>query len=150
MVFPSMIDSLVEPLLMIKEVTNTTMVDKITNLDDFMDRNRVKVLLTQDNDAILFTREPVPSQFKFKGKFNKYKHVAIRAYRRDIFDKIKKLSITPIEKIEGIDDLRLIENGIKIRITFTKEITETVDTPEDLTKVINMMDNDKLISQYSF
>ena len=86
---------------------------------------------------------------KFKGKFNKYKHVAIRAYRRDIFDKIKKLSITPIEKIEGIDDLRLIENGIKIRITFTKEITETVDTPEDLTKVINMMDNDKLVSQYS-
>ena len=150
MVFPSMIDSLVEPLLRIKEVTNTTMVDKITNLDDFMDRNRVKVLLTEDNDAILFTREPVPSQFKFKGKFNKYKHVAIRAYRRDIFDKIKKLCITPIEKIEGIDDLRLIENGIKIRITFTKEITETVDTPEDLTKVINMMDNDKLISQYSF
>ena len=148
MVSPSMIDSLVEPLLRIKEVTNTTMVDKITNLDDFMDRNRVKVLLTQDNDAILFTREPVPSQFKFKGKFNKYKHVAIRAYRRDIFDKIKKLSITPIEKIEGIDDLRLIENGIKIRITFTKEITETVDTPEDLTKVISMMDNDKLVSQY--
>ena len=65
-------------------------------------------------------------------------------------DKIKKLSITPIEKIEGIDDLRLIENGIKIRITFTKEITETVDTPEDLTKVISMMNNDKLISQYSF
>jgi len=150
MIFPSMIDGLVEPLLRSKEVTNTTMVDEITNLDDFMDRNRVKVLITQNNDAILFTREPVPSQFKFKGKFKKYKHVAIRAYRRDIFDKIKKLYITPIEKIEGIDDLRLIENGIKIRITFTKEITETVDTPEDLTKVINMMDNDQLISQYSF
>jgi len=149
MIFPSMIDNLIEPLLKNKEVTNTTMVDEITNSDDFLDRNRVKVLMTQNNDAILFTREPVPSQFKYKEQFKKYKHVAIRAYRRDVFDQIKKLSITPIEKIEAIDDLRLIENGIKIRITFTKELTETVDTPEDLTKVINMMDDDKLISQYS-
>ena len=150
MIFPSMIDTLIDPILNKEDVTNTTMVDEIFTDNDFLDRNRVKVLITEFNDAIIFTREPVPSLFKSKEKFKKYKHVAIRAYRRDIYDKIKKLSITPIEKIEGIDDLRLIENGIKIRITFTKEITETVDTPEDLTKVISMMDNDKLISQYSF
>ena len=75
MIFPSMIDGLVEPLLRSKEVTNTTMVDEIRNLDDFMDRNRVKVLITQNNDAILFTREPVPSQFKFKGKYNNIKPI---------------------------------------------------------------------------
>tara|TARA_Y100000741_G_C18233697_1_gene550880 strand:+ start:253 stop:1026 length:774 start_codon:yes stop_codon:yes gene_type:complete len=148
MVFPSMIDDLIKPIKNDNLVTNTTMVDDIISNDDFEDKNRVKVLMDKNDNAILFTREPVPSQFKYKQNFNKYKHVAIRAYRRDLFDKIKDLSMTPIEKIEGIDDLRLIENDIKIRITYTKKITETVDTQEDLEKVISMMKEDKLIEEY--
>ena len=99
-------------------------------------------------NAILFTREPVPSRFKYKKKYKKYKHVAIRAYKRNVFLKLKKLRITPYEKIEGIDDLRLLENGIKIRIVKTKRITETVDTKQDLKKVIKMMHKDSFIKNY--
>ncbi len=124
------------------------MVDDILSESDFLDKNRVKVIMDKNDDAILLTREPVPSIFKYKKKFKKFKHVAIRAYKRDIFNKIKKLKITPIERIEGIDDLRLIENGIKIRITYTKKITETVDTLNDLRKVIKMMNKDKLKHRY--
>lgn len=148
MVFPKMIDDLIKPLLKNKKVTNTTMVDDIIANEDFLDRNRVKVLMDKNNDAILFTREPVPSEFKYKKKFKRYKHVAIRAYKRNLFNQIKKLKITPYEKIEGIDDLRLLENGIKIRITYTKKITETIDTPADLKKVIKMMKTDKLLYKY--
>ena len=148
MIFPTMVDELIKPLLKNKNVTNTTMVDDIIEYEDFYDKNRVKVLMDKNNDAILFTRESVPSEFKYKKIFKKYKHVAIRAYKRDLFNQIKKLKITPYEKIEGIDDLRLLENGIKIRITYTKKITETVDTPTDLKKVIKMMKTDKLIKKY--
>ena len=148
MIYPSMIDTLVEPLKKNRQVTNTTMVDDILSESDFLDKNRVKVIMDKNDDAILLTREPVPSIFKYKKKFKKFKHVAIRAYKRDIFNKIKKLKITPIERIEGIDDLRLIENGIKIRITYTKKITETVDTLNDLRKVIKMMNKDKLKHRY--
>jgi CMP-2-keto-3-deoxyoctulosonic acid synthetase len=58
--------------------------------------------------------------------------------------------MTPHEKIEGIDDLRLLENDIKINVVLTKRITETVDTKQDLRKVIKMMKNDKLMKKYSY
>ena len=53
-----------------------------------------------------------------------------------------------MEKIEGIDDLKLIENGIKIRVILTEKTTETVDTQNDLNKVIEMMKTDELIGKY--
>ena len=56
--------------------------------------------------------------------------------------------MSPMEEIEGIDDLRLIENGIKIRVVLTEKITETVDTQNDLNKVIKMMKADELMGEY--
>lgn len=147
-IFPEMIEDLIKPIIKDKTILTTTMAEEIKNIDEFYDRNRVKVLFDKYKNAILLTRESVPSPFKFKSKFKKYKHVAIRAYRRNIFEKISKLKLKPIEEIEGIDDLRLIENGIKINIVLTSKITETVDNKKDLLKVISMMKNDKLIKKY--
>ena len=124
------------------------MADEVLSLKDFLDPNRVKVIFDKYKNAILLTREPVPSRFKYKKKYKKYKHVAIRAYKRKIFNDLKKWSITPYENIEGIDDLRLIENDIKINVVLTKRITETVDTKEDLVKVIKMMKKDLLMQKY--
>ena len=101
-----------------------------------------------NQNAILLTREPVPSRHKFKEDYPKYKHVAIRAYTAELFSRLATMEMSPIEKIEGIDDLRLIENGIKIKVIITDIVTETVDTPEDLDKVIEMMKNDELIKEY--
>lgn len=147
-IYPDMIDSLIMPLIKNKNIQSTTMIDEVQNNIEFNDPNRVKVVFDKNKDVILLTREAIPSNFKFKYKYKKYKHVAIRAYKRSIFDRIKKLKITPIEKIEGIDDLRLIENGIQIRIVLTKRITETVDTLRDLKKVTKMMKLDKLRHSY--
>ena len=108
----------------------------------------MKVVFDLNNNAVLLTREPVPSRYKFNGDYKKYKHVAIRAYKRNLFSKIKNLSMSPMEEIEGIDDLRLIENGIKIRVVLTEKITETVDTQDDLNKVIEMMNTDELMKKY--
>ena len=148
MIFPDMIDKLVMPLINNKENKTTTMVEEIKNNLEFYDRNRVKVIFDSNKKAILLTREPVPSDFKYKDFYKKFKHVAIRAYKRDIFKKISKLKITPIEKIEGIDDLRLIENNIDIKIVKTSKVTETVDNKDDLKKVISMMKDDKLLKSY--
>ena len=75
---------------------------------------------------------------------------AIRAYKRDVFEKLKKLKMTEYEKIEGIDDLRLIENGIKINIVKTNRITETVDTYADLQKVKKMMKKDVFFNKNNY
>jgi len=150
LVFPEMIDSLIQPIIKNKQVTNTTMVEKILSYNDFKDPNRVKVVLNSKNQALLFTRESVPSDFKknFK-KFDSYKHVALRAYDRKTFEILKKLKITPLERIEGIDDLRLLENGISIDVVLTKKITDTVDNKKDLQNVIKIMKNDILKKKYS-
>ena len=150
MIYPDMVDNLIKPLVSNKEIKTSTMVDEVTNIKDFKDKNRVKVIFDKFNNAILLTREPVPSDFKFKNNFKKYKHVAIRAYKRDVFEKLKKLKMTEYEKIEGIDDLRLIENGIKINIVKTNRITETVDTYADLQKVKKMMKKDVFFNKNNY
>jgi len=148
MVFPDMIDETVKPLTFDKGIQCSTMMDEIKSIEDFLDPNRVKVVIDLNQNAILLTREPVPSSHKFKEYYPKYKHVAIRAYSSDLFYKLARMDMSPMEKIEGIDDLRLIENDIKIKVLLTERVTETVDTPKDLEKVIEMMQNDKLIKDY--
>tara|TARA_B100000315_G_C14519849_1_gene561021 strand:- start:353 stop:1120 length:768 start_codon:yes stop_codon:yes gene_type:complete len=148
MVFPEMVDELIKPIIQDKSIQTTTMMDKVKTLEEFLDPNRVKVVIDLNKNAVLLTREPVPSRHKFNSDYNKYKHVAIRAYKRNLFSEIENLSMSPMEEIEGIDDLRLIENGIKIRVVFTEKITETVDTLDDLNKVIEMMKNDELMKIY--
>ena len=148
MVFPDMIDDTVKPLTDDRRIKCSTMMDVIESIEDFLDPNRVKVVVDLNQNAILLTREPVPSRHKFKEDYPKYKHVAIRAYTAELFSRLATMEMSPIEKIEGIDDLRLIENGIKIKVIITDIVTETVDTPEDLDKVIEMMKNDELIKEY--
>ena len=148
MIFPDMVDELIKPIIQEKNVSTTTMMDEVKTLEEFLDPNRVKVIIDLHNNAIMVTREPVPSRHKFNADYKKYKHVAIRAYKRNLFSKIEKLPMSPMEEIEGIDDLRLIENGIKIRVVLTEKITETVDTQNDLNKVIKMMKADELMGEY--
>ena len=148
MIFPEMVDKLITPIIQDEHIQTTTMMEEVKTLEEFLDPNRVKVVFDLNNNAVLLTREPVPSRHKFNGDYNKYKHVAIRAYKRNLFSKIENLSMSPMEEIEGIDDLRLIENGIKIRVVFTEKITETVDTQDDLNKVIEMMKTDELMKKY--
>ena len=150
MVFPDMIDQVIKPLLKSKLIQTTTMKDEIKDNKDFIDPNRVKVITDINDNLIVASREPIPSAKKFNKKYKKYKHVALRAYKKEIFKKISNLKKNPIEKIEAIDELRLIENDINIKTLFTKRITETVDTPNDLKKVIKMMKFDKLRQKYKY
>ena len=148
MIFPDMVDELIKPIVEKEHINTTTMMDEVKTLEEFLDPNRVKVVIDLYNNAVLLTREPVPSRHKFDGDYKKYKHVAIRAYERNLFSIIEKLPMSPMERIEGIDDLRLIENGINIRVVLTKKTTETVDTQNDLDKVIEMMKADELMEKY--
>ena len=148
MIYPDMISSLLKPLINDKKIETSTMAEEITDNEEFYDRNRVKVIFDRKKNAILLTREPIPSDFKFKSKYKKYKHVAIRAYRRDVFDRISRLKLSPIEEIEGIDDIRLLENNIKIKVMLTSKITETVDNKKDLLRVKSMMKKDPLLKKY--
>ena len=102
MIFPEMVDKLITPIIQDEHVQTTTMMEEVKTLEEFLDPNRVKVVFDLSNNAVLLTREPVPSRHKFNGDYKKYKHVAIRAYERNLFSEIEKLPMSPMEKIEGI------------------------------------------------
>ena len=58
------------------------------------------------------------------------------------------LKSTPLEIIESIDMMRLIENGRKVKIVLTENDTYSIDVPEDVNKVIQVMKTDKLSKTY--
>ena len=77
------------------------------------------------------------------------RQLCIIPFRRDFLLTFNNLSPTPLEIIESIDMLRLLEHGYKVKIVPTESNTYSVDTPEDLAKVEQLMKNDPLLAQYA-
>lgn len=148
MVFPDMIDEVVRPLLEDPSLPSATMVDEITSDAEFRDPNRVKVVMDLQGNALYFTREPVPSKAKYQKAYPRYKHVALIPFRRDYLLEFGSLPMTPLETIESVDYLRVLEHGHRMKVVVTKRKTETVDTPEDLRNVERMMVGDPLVPAY--
>jgi 3-deoxy-manno-octulosonate cytidylyltransferase (CMP-KDO synthetase) len=148
MVFPDMIDDVTRPLIDDPALLCSTMVDEIVSLEEFVDPNRIKVVMDCEGNALYFSREPIPSREKCKTAFPKYKHVALIPFRRDFLIEFGRLSMTPLETVESVDYLRAVENGYRIKVIITKRKTETVDTPEDLRVVEKLMADDPLLPSY--
>ena len=109
----------------------------------------VKTVADLKNFALYFSREPIPSRKKASdGEVTMYKQIAIIPFRRDMLIKFNKLEATPLETIESVDMLRLLEHGYRIKMVPTKHAICGVDTPEDLKKVDALMASDKLSALY--
>lgn len=133
LIYPDMVDGVVQPLLADNSIQVTNLVAPIKSLEDFNDPNEVKVVTDANGDALLFSREPIPSQKKLKAPHKLMKkQVCIIAFRRASLFKFVKTARTPLEIIEGIDMLRILENCGKVRMSPTERETCSVDTPEDL------------------
>lgn len=149
MVFPEMIDATVAALLEDPGEVCATMVEEIQSQSEFEDPNRVKVVMDLRDHALYFSREPIPSHRKFHGSTRRYKHVAIIAFRRDYLLEFAAQPMTPLERVESVDYLRVIEHGRPLKVVVTARKTETVDTPEDLRTVERLMADDPLMPVYA-
>jgi 3-deoxy-manno-octulosonate cytidylyltransferase (CMP-KDO synthetase) len=89
-------------------------------------------------NAIYFSREPIPTNTKVD-KIPMGKQVCIIPFRRDFLLEYLSMEPTPLEMAESIDMLRILEHGMKVRMAPTKHSTQSVDTPEDLKKVEQLM-----------
>ncbi|NNE40773.1 MAG: 3-deoxy-manno-octulosonate cytidylyltransferase [Marinicaulis sp.] len=92
--------------------------------------NIVKAIIAQNGLALYFTRAPAPS-----GDGPVYHHAGLYAYRRDALREFCNLPQSPLEKRERLEQLRALENGIKITVAVVEEIPPSVDTQEDLAAV---------------
>lgn len=148
MVVPEMINLAVLPMLKDKKILVANLLTPIKTQEEFQDPNSIKVVVDNNNNAIYFSREPIPSKKKWKGQVPMYKQVCIIPFRRNFLLKFNDLKPTRLEKVESIDMLRVLEHGYKVKMVLENFETYSVDTPEDLLFVEGQMKKDPLVVKY--
>jgi len=146
--FPEMIDEAVEPMVKDKSILITNLVADLETLQEFEDPNEVKVVVDKNGDALYFSREPIPSRKKGVSEVPMKKQVCIIPFTRDFLLEYNEMAPTPLEIIESVDMMRILENGLKVRMVPTRFKTKAVDTKADLERVREMMKTDTLVSSY--
>ena len=144
-----MIDEVMVALKEDPEVMVANLMSPLKNQQEYEDPNEVKVVVDQKGFALYFSREPIPSLKKGNKNVLMMRQLCIIPFRRDFLLTFNNLPPTPLEAIESVDMLRLLEHGYKVKIVPTQSNSYSVDTPEDLEKVEQLMKKDSLFSQYS-
>lgn len=148
MVTPNMISLALNPFKDGEEVNVVNLMAHIEDISTFEDPNEVKVVVDKKRNAIYFSREPIPSRKKGVSDVPMLKQVCIIPFTRDYLLRFNSLEETPLEKIESVDMMRVIENGEKVRMVMTNELSCSVDTIEDLQRVIKLMAQDPMMYNY--
>jgi 3-deoxy-manno-octulosonate cytidylyltransferase (CMP-KDO synthetase) len=149
MTHPDMIDTAVAPFKDNPELGCVNLVRKIDHEADYLDANTIKVVMNQHNDALYMSRRPIPTIAKTGfANTTAYKQVCIIPFRRSTLYQYTHLTPTPLEQLESIDMLRLLEHGMQVKMVPTEYNTQAVDTPEDLARVEKLMAADPLLPQY--
>jgi 3-deoxy-manno-octulosonate cytidylyltransferase (CMP-KDO synthetase) len=118
-----------------------TLVKRITNDEQLFNPNVVKVVKGSSNEALYFSRSPIPhvrnvNEWEWIERHAFYKHLGLYAYRTDVLERITKLEVSSLERAESLEQLRWLENGFRVKVMETDLETIGVDTPDDLQKAI--------------
>lgn len=132
---PKMLDQLIGFMQKNKDVQIGTLAKKVNDADFFKNPDRVKVVLDKDGNAIYFSRFPIPFQ-RGNGRkgINYYEHIGVYAFRKGFLSKFAELKQTPLEKTESLEQLRVLENGYKIKVLLTDYDSKSINSHSDLKK----------------
>jgi 3-deoxy-manno-octulosonate cytidylyltransferase (CMP-KDO synthetase) len=119
------------------ETMIATLVKEIENIDELFNPNRPKVVLDNRQNALYFSRSPIPfirgaDEMNWLQDHTFWAHIGMYAYRKDILQKITRLQHGKLELAESLEQLRWIENGYSIKTAVTNFQGQGIDTPEDL------------------
>jgi 3-deoxy-manno-octulosonate cytidylyltransferase (CMP-KDO synthetase) len=133
---PEAIDAAILSVLGDDAVPMGTLKKTIADPADILNPNVVKVVTNLLNDAIYFSRCPIPYERDGPGKAPLCaKHIGLYVYRREFLLSYPDLTVGPLEQAERLEQLRGLENGYRIRVVDTDYESIGVDTPEDLERV---------------
>ncbi|MCK4401486.1 3-deoxy-manno-octulosonate cytidylyltransferase [bacterium] len=145
---PQAIEKLIKTISCDSHIVMSSLMIKISDIDELMSPDVVKVVVDKDNFALYFSRLPVPFlRDKWKNLNTKlildttdifYKHLGIYAFRKHFLLKYAKMPQTYLEKIEKLEQLRVIEHGYRIKMAETKFDSISVDAPADLEKILSL------------
>lgn len=114
----------------------------------FKDKNNIKVVIDQDDNALYFSREPIPSHWSSDHVVPRYMQTGVIAFRRNALLNFNNMEETPLEQIESIDMNRILETGGRIKMVLTDLPIIGVDTPNDLIEANRLMETDALVEFY--
>lgn len=137
---PEMLSELVSPFAD-GSVRVTTLASPISK-DEAASPDRVKVALAKDGRALYFSRSPIP--YSHDGDGNYLLHIGLYGFRMEALETFAGTDVSPLEKRERLEQLRLLENGIPIHVTITEHSCHGVDRPEDLDTAIKILEREKI------
>ncbi len=137
---PEQIDLLADTLTGSSVFSIATLAKKLELPEHLFNPNIVKVVFSEKNGAIYFSRQPIPflrgvEPENWLAQHDYYKHIGLYGFRRTALMDIARLSPTPLERAESLEQLRWIENGLRIAVGVTELETIGIDAPEDLGKI---------------
>jgi 3-deoxy-manno-octulosonate cytidylyltransferase (CMP-KDO synthetase) len=148
---PLAIDAAIEPLLEDPQLQMSTASEPILSVEDVFDPNVVKVVTDLRGFALYFSRSPVPhirsgpgleeSLRRDPGLLSRYrKHSGLYAYRNRSLQELAAMEQSPLERLELLEQLRALENGLAIRVVAVEHSSIGVDTERDYQRVKALME----------
>ena len=109
--------------------------------------NSPKIVMDQRGFALYFSRSVIPyirgkAHEEWLGAYPFLKHLGVYAYRRDVLAEVTRLPQSSLEKAESLEQLRWLQNGYRIRVGLTDVETVGIDTPEDLQRAEEFLENE--------
>lgn len=117
----------------------STLVREIKDEDEINNPNLVKCVFDLNNYAMYFSRSKIPYE-RNMGKTKFYGHLGIYGYKKDALFKMTSLSQTTYEQAESLEQLRALQNGMKIKVAVVNNIPVGIDTLEDFEKFKSMVE----------
>ena len=149
-----------EPLVLPETITETlqcfrdpsvevvNVMSRFRTHETFVNKNNVKVVVKQNNDALYYSREPIPSLWRGLEGVPMYMQTGIIVFRRDTLLRFNTIEESRLEQIESVDMNRILESGGQIRMLLTEATTLGVDTPQELKDAEKIMNGDPTLDQY--
>jgi len=121
-----------------------TLMIPVDSHEVLFDMGEVKITLNSNMEALYFSRMVIPyikgkPQEEWHKHHNYFRHVGMYAYRKDVLEQVTKLKPSSLEIAESLEQLRWLENGFKVKCAITNFDSHCIDTPEDIEKVIRLM-----------
>jgi 3-deoxy-manno-octulosonate cytidylyltransferase (CMP-KDO synthetase) len=139
LVDPKLIDRLVRELERDKKVEMITAAHPFEDPADAASPHQVKVVLDRNGNALYFSRAAIPFVRDVATPNEYLRHQGIYGYTRDLLLRFVRWKTSPLERAEALEQLRALENGVRIRVVMTGSGSPGVDTPEDARTIERLM-----------
>lgn len=131
-----LVDALIEPLLRDPSLEMTTLAHA-ASWEELGSPNTVKVVANEREDAVYFSRFPIPYSrgAPTDAELACLRHIGLYGYRREFLEKYCRTRPAPMERAEALEQLRALHLGARIRVVKVSQRSWGVDTPDDLAKI---------------